>query len=245
MNINALIVVRLSSTRLPRKAVLNISGKPMIELMVERVKAAELINKIILTTSIESSDDYIEEIAKKINVSYFRGSLNNVMERICKASKQFDTDIIVELLGDNPLVDPKLIDDVIKFYLNGNYDYVSMATNDYSYLSYFSNIKNLFPLGIRVQVYSRIIAEQYIKFQNNPEELDNKHPCSYIYEHPEIFRLGFFEATGKWSCLNIPEKNFAVNNKDEFLKISKIFENNFSIKDIFSIKNVIDNNILS
>jgi len=245
MNINALIVVRLSSTRLPRKAVLKISGKPMIELMVERVKAAELINKIILTTSIESSDDYIEEIAKKIDVNYFRGSLNNVMERICQASKQFNTDIIIELLGDNPLVDPKLIDDVIKFYLNGNYDYVSMATNDYSYLTYSSKIKKLFPLGIRVQVYSRMIAEQYIKFQSNPEELYNKHPCSYIYENPDIFRLGFFEAIGKWSFLNLPEKNFAVNNQNDFLKISRIFENNYSKKDIFSIKNVIENDMLS
>ena len=114
MKIGAFLIARLSSTRLPNKNVLPIVGKPMIELLVERVKASNFVSKVIIATSDLVSDDPLEELSQRLGVDCYRGSLNNVMERITKAAEFYDCDTIVEILGDNPLVHSNLIDDVIK-----------------------------------------------------------------------------------------------------------------------------------
>ena len=89
MSIGAFIIARLSSSRLPEKNILGIMGKSMIEKMAERVKATERVDKVIITTSNQSSDDQLESISKEIGVGCYRGSLDNIMDRITKASNAY------------------------------------------------------------------------------------------------------------------------------------------------------------
>ena len=236
MSIGAFIIARLSSSRLPEKNILEIMGKPMIERMVERVEAAERVDKVIITTSNLSSDDQLESVSKDIGVGCYRGSLDNIMDRIVNASKAYKCDTIVELLGDNPLAHSALIDDVVEFFLEGEYDYAATVTKEYPVLD--SEYK-LFPIGVRVQIYSLDAAEQY---KDYPEYINNKHkhPCSYIFEHPESFRIGYFEAEGKWASVNRPNLNFAVNYEGNLDMIRRVFElcepgnPNFSISEVIS-----------
>lgn len=223
MEIGAFLIVRLSSSRLPQKAMMKILGRPMIELMVERVKASRMVDKILIVTSSLSSDDPLEELARRLRIGCYRGSLENVMYRICNAARTHNCDTIVELLGDNPLVHSELIDDVIRFYHDGNYDYAATVTKEYP----VSELKKkLFSIGVRVQVYSKAIAEQYIKF---PEYIsnDNKHPCAYIFEHPDLFKVGYFEAKGRWEFMNKPYLTFAVNYRKNYELIKTIFKKNY------------------
>jgi len=234
MSIGAFIIARLSSSRLPEKNILEIMGKSMIEKMAERVKAAERVDKVIITTSDQSSDDQLESVSKKNGVGCYRGSLDNIMDRIIKASETYECDTIVELLGDNPLVHSALIDDVVEFFLEGKYDYAATVTREYPVSC--SEYK-LFPIGVRVQVYSIDAAERYKDYS---EYINNKHkhPCSYIFEHPESFRIGYFEAKDKWAFLSRPNLNFAVNYQENLDMIRKIFElcypqnSNFSMREI-------------
>jgi len=236
MTVAAFIVVRLSSSRLPAKAMMKILDKPMIELMVERVQAAHSIAKIIITTSKDPSDDPLENLAEDLGIGCYRGSLDIVMERIAGAAEAYDCDTIVELLGDNPLVPPDLIDAVVKLYYDGNYEYTATLTKEYPVSD---PEKKRFSAGIRIQVYSRFAAEQYTRYPDYINN-DNKHPCSYIFDHPEDFRIGYFEARDGWSFMNRPDLNFAVNYQKNFDLIRKFFETHYPDDNNFSLKKVYD-----
>ncbi|MEW5948521.1 MAG: hypothetical protein AB1711_03825 [Thermodesulfobacteriota bacterium] len=234
MTIGAFVVARLSSSRLPRKNILGILGKPMIELMAERVQASRLIDKVVIATSTLPSDDPLEELAGRLGIGCYRGSLDNIMERITGAANIYQCDIIVELLGDNPLVHAALIDDVITFFRNGEYDYAATITREYPVID---SEKKLFSLGVRVQVYSAAVGHKYPDY---PEYIGNesKHPCAYIFDHPDRFRIGYFEATGKWAFMNRPELTFAVNHRKNFELIRSIFERNYINDRNFSLEKV-------
>jgi len=223
MNTGVFIIVRLGSSRLPKKNIMEILGKPMIELLIERIKQSKLIDKIVITTSSDSIDDPLEDLAEKLGVFCYRGALENVMERINGAAHAFDCDTIVELLGDNPLVHAELIDDVLGLYQNGNYDYAATVTKEYPL---FDTEKKLFSVGVRVQVYSRSSAERYVKYPDYIEN-DSKHPCSYIFDHPDTFKIGYLEAKGKWAFMNRPDLTFAVNYRKNFNLVRSIFERNY------------------
>ena len=186
MSIGALIVARLSSKRLPKKNILKVSGMPMIRQLAERVSKSNFVDKVIIATSNLPSDDPLEELAKKIGIGCYRGSLENVMERICETASAYECDTIVEILGDNPLVHADLIDDVINLYLKEGLDYAANITSEYLP---FSEKKSLFSIGLRVQVYSKIVADLYSDYADYPG--NGRHPCAFIFDNPEKFKVNY------------------------------------------------------
>ena len=234
MTIGAFLIARMGSSRLPGKCMLEIIEKPMLEIMVERVLASQLIGRVVITTTEDPSDDPLEELADKLGIGCYRGSLENIMHRISNSANMNNCDTIVELLGDNPLVHSELIDDVINFYNDGKYDYAATVTMEYPASD---SEKRLFSTGVRVQIYSKASAEQYV---NYPEYIgnDNKHPCGYMFEHPKNFKIGYFEAKGKWAFMNRPELTFAVNYRKNFELIRSIFERNYTDDRNFSLEKI-------
>ena len=113
---DAFIIARLNSSRLVRKNVLPILELPMIIHLANRVKNSKKVNRVIITTSKESTDDEIEEVAKEYGIDCYRGPLNNLMQRISDAAEYFESQNIIEILGDNPLVHSSLIDDVVNLF---------------------------------------------------------------------------------------------------------------------------------
>ena len=234
MNTGAFIIVRLGSSRLPEKGIMEILGKPVIELMVERIQNSKLIDKVVITTSSHPIDDPLEDLAEKLGVFCYRGSLENVMERISNAAVANDCETIVELLGDNPLVHSDLIDDVIVFYQEGGYDYAASVTKEYP----ISNPDTrLFSVGVRVQVYPRAAAERYMDYPDYIED-EGRGYSAYMFEHPETFKVGYFEARGKWAFMNRPDLTFAVNYRKNFNLIRSIFERNYPEDNNFPLKKV-------
>jgi len=230
--INCFIIARLSSKRLPKKNILSFNNKPMIVNLYNRIIKSKFINDVIICTSNEESDDPLFEISKEFNINIFRGSLNDIMNRICEAANNFKTDHIVEILGDNPLVDSELVDDVINLYIENNLDYTSNISLDYQKANSIKKYK-CFPIGVRVQIYRYEIALQYKKFKNT--KFLSSHPTNYIFENENIFKINFLEAKNDYNFLNLPEYNFAVNENEQFKNIKMIFdyfnENDFSLKE--------------
>ncbi len=227
MNTAALIVARLSSTRLKQKNILEVNGKPMIINLIDRVKKSSLVDEVIITTSDESSDDPLEELAENNNLKIYRGSLNNVMERIVGAADQFDIENIVEILGDNPFVHSDLIDDVIHLFFNKKADYSANITKEYPEEL---RSKQMFSIGIRVQVYKKSLAEEYTKY---PEYIGSDvHPCAYIFENPNSYKLEFLGAEEKWQFANLPELNLAVNYPKNFEFVKEIYRLKEKNKDL-------------
>ena len=206
MKIGAVIVARLSSTRLPAKNMVPILGKPMIQHLIERVGRASGVDLVAIATSTEPSDTPLCELAEREGVPYHRGSLDNVMERVRTAAETLDCDAVAEILGDNPLVHSDLVDDVVRKFEEDSLDYAASVTNEYPGVD--PSLKR-FVLGVRVQVYRRELAARWPDF---PDFLDRGLGTSaYIYYNPDQFKCGYVAASGPWSTLNRPELNFAVN----------------------------------
>ena len=111
-----LITARLKSKRLPKKIILEVNNKPLIVHMINRIKHAKKINRIILCTSTNKQDDPLIKIALKEKIDFYRGSENDVLQRLLKASKKFKLNYFANITADIPMIDPFIIDKSIKEY---------------------------------------------------------------------------------------------------------------------------------
>jgi len=111
--ITAIIQARLGSTRYPRKIFLDLSNKPLIWHVVDRLKYSKKIKTIVLATSDTKTDDELAKWAKNECVIVYRGSENNVLKRFYFAAKQVSANIIVRITADDPFKDPIIIDKVL------------------------------------------------------------------------------------------------------------------------------------
>lgn len=232
MTTAALIVARLSSTRLPAKNLMPFAGKPMIQHLIDRLRKSDRIDDVVIATSVEESDDPLQAFAERQNVMCHRGPLDNVMERICGAARAAKADTIIEILGDNPLIHADLVDEVLTKYETENLDYAANISGDYAVRP--ADLA-LFAIGIRVQVYARSTAEKYVDYPDV-----KGHPSSYIFDNPDVFKCGYIEATGKWSSLHKPDVNLAVNYRGNFDAVAQIFSDLCRVNPEFALPEVGD-----
>lgn len=210
MKIVATIEARMNSTRFPGKTMKEILGKPMLQLLIERVKNSNLIDEIIVATSKSMTDDVIEKLAIKMNVNCFRGSEEDVLSRVLFAAKSSNAELIVELWGDNPLIDSAILDDLIRFYLKNNYDCVGTV---------LPNSDKNYPIGISALIFSTRILDEVDKITQAPDDRENV--SNYIYEHPEKYKIGPFPCPDE---LNYPNYRLTVDEQSDFEVIKIIFE---------------------
>ena len=117
MKIIATIQARMGSTRLPGKVLKDICGKPMLLWQVDRIKKSRLIDDVIIATTTSPKDDEIVQFGIKNNIKYYRGSEDDVLNRVASLICKFGIDLHIEFCGDSPLPDPQLIDEFIGYYL--------------------------------------------------------------------------------------------------------------------------------
>lgn len=220
----ASIEARMTSSRLPGKVLKKINNLPCLELMVNRVKKSKYLNDIVIATTINKEDDAIVKWCKENNINYYRGSENNVYERVLEAHIHFDTDVIVELTGDCPLLDPVLIDDAIEIYLKGDYDYVSNC------------IEETYPLGMAVEVFS-LETLKSIKTNRELSYMDKEHVSPYLYVSNE-YKTFNIEAPKEHF---FPNLSVTLDTKEDFEMIEKVdsqFDNiDYSLSDIIKVVN--------
>lgn len=124
MNMALFITARLKSTRLPRKVLLDLNGKTVIQQLVDRVKRARLVDLFVLCTSVNPADDELVEVAEKNGISIFRGHEEDVLVRYRDACRYFGVDFFTVTWGDEPLCDPDYIDKVLAAGVREFADYV-------------------------------------------------------------------------------------------------------------------------
>jgi spore coat polysaccharide biosynthesis protein SpsF len=229
----ALLAVRTGSSRLPAKALMPILGKPMLERMIERVQRATAIDEVVIATTQRPEDDRIEALASRLGAACFRGSENDVLGRMAGAVEAAHCDRVIELLGDNPLVHADIIDEVATFFESGAYDYAVNVT--YEQPNAPASAAR-FPIGVRVEIYNPGVIIQCAAETDDPR--NREHSTSYIGEHPEKFKLGYFEATDRWVSLNQPDMTFAVNYQQNFDLIQAVFEACYPQDENFSLQSV-------
>jgi len=208
------------------KSMKKIVGKPMLELLFERVKNSKLINEIVVATTQNPNNDVIEELAKKMSIGCFRGSENDVLDRVLNAAKSVSADVILELWGDNPLIDPKMLDNLIKFYSENDFDCVGTA---------LPNFKKTYPIGISTLIFSTKILEEVNSITNDPEDRENV--SNYIYEHPEKYKISSLPCPPE---LDYPDLRLTVDEENDFNLVKTIFENLYSINPMFDTYDIIN-----
>lgn len=221
MKIGATIQARTGSTRLPNKVLLPILGRPMLALQVERIRRSLLIDEVIIATSTNPNDDAIEDLARRIGVSCFRGSEDKVLDRVAGALKQFRVDLQVEFYGDCPLPEPAIIDAIIGIYLkNGNsYDYVG------------TGMKTTFPPGLDVTVYpTRVLYETADVVK------DRGHVAINVRSHVEPGRVLNVEAP-LW--YRYPDVHLEVDTLEDFKVVSAIYEGLYFSNPYFLLADII------
>ncbi len=222
MEVTAIIEARMKSTRLPGKNLRPILGRPMLEMLIERLKRSKLLDGIVVATTTDASDDVIEALCGKLGVGCFRGSMEDVLDRVLRAAQSVDADVIVEITGDCPLTDPGIVDQAVEFFLKNKYDYVS-------------NVLQLtYPLGIAVQVFPVKVLEEVSRLTQDPA--DREHVSLYIYEHPERYALHNMES-------GLSEKyrdyRLTVDTPEDFALICAIFEALYPNKPAFDLADML------
>ncbi len=231
VNILSTIEARMNSKRLPGKVMKKINNIPIIEHIYMRANKSKIINKIVVITSRNKSDNRLASHLKLKKIPYYRGSENNVLERLVKAGKKFKANIIVQLTGDNPLVDHNIIDYMLKFYLkNKKYSYV---TNNG-----FGIPKNrTVPYGLDVQIFR--YDDLYNNYKISKKKDLKEHPSLYFYrEGKKKYKLKNLKMPKKWST-NL-DLRLTVDTKQDFQLIKKLFKNlSYKKNKFFSFEDVI------
>ncbi|MDP8230772.1 MAG: glycosyltransferase family protein [Candidatus Gorgyraea atricola] len=168
--VGVIIQARMGSTRLPGKAMRPILNKPILEILVERLRRCKKTDLLSIATTINKNDDIIEALARKLKVECFRGDEEDVLGRYYEAAKKYGLDIIVRITSDCPLTDPSLVDDVIVYYLdNPQVDYVSNVIN------------RTYPRGFDIEVFSFQSLKKASEKAVKPYQ--REHVTPFIYEN--------------------------------------------------------------
>tara|TARA_B100001059_G_scaffold96256_1_gene95516 strand:+ start:1382 stop:2158 length:777 start_codon:yes stop_codon:yes gene_type:complete len=204
----ATIEARMTSSRLPGKVLMEANkGISMLEFMINRVKKSKLIDKIVVATTINETCQPIVNLCNKLKIDYYRGSEDDVLLRVLNAHKKFKSDIIVELTGDCPLIDPDIIDQIISCYMENDFDYVSN-----------SHVRS-YPDGFDVQVFSTNLLNYISKKTNDPYDRENV--SSYFYRTNEFNIHGVIASKE----LFWPELRVTLDDKGDYLLIHNIINN--------------------
>ena len=209
--IKAIIPARMTSNRLPGKVLMPLAGKPNLQRMIERVKTSKLLDGIVIAITMNPQDDCLVDFCLNNNIEYFRGSENNVLERLIGAAKATSTDIIVEATSDCPLVYWEHIDYLIDLHMR-NYPEYDMTTNIET---------RSFPRGFDLRIVNiEALEKSFKEIDNNP---DFEHALTWIYLHPQG-KLGYkvqnWEAQGSQRR---PDLSFTLDTEDDRELLNWIF----------------------
>lgn len=222
VNTVAFIQARMSSTRLPNKVLREILGESILNHLVSRLKNSKTIDKIVVLTSQEASDDAIEVECSQYGYECFRGSLNNVLERFYLASKIYDPKNIVRITADCPLLDWNIVDDIVTKHLEFNADYTS------------NTIKPTYPDGLDVEVFSLDCLHRM--YHKAHKDIEKEHVTYYCYTHPDEFEIKNVENP----LGDMSNYRWTVDTEEDFLLVSLVYKNLYTENKKFLSSDIYD-----
>ncbi|QLE59138.1 cytidylyltransferase domain-containing protein [Nostoc sp. TCL26-01] len=217
----AILQARVTSSRLPGKVLKPILGIPMLVHQIERIKQTKMIDRLLVATSLDITDDPIEQCCQQIGIECFRGKLDDVLDRFYQTASSIFPEHIVRLTGDCPLCDPELIDKIIIHHLTGNFDYTS------------NTVKATFPDGLDVEIFRFSCLEQAWKEANLPSQ--REHVTPFIHSQPHRFHVGQYQNNVDLSYLR-----WTVDEPLDFELVSIIYEALYPVNPAFSTQEILE-----
>lgn len=225
--IGIIIEARTGSKRLPNKVLFEVSGIRLLEFMCNRLKNVHLAKKIIVATTTNANDQKIVNLFKKDKkIKIFRGSEENVLNRVINASKDNALDIIVSLTGDCPLIDIELINQMLEIFLKNSG--IEFLTN--------AHLRS-YPDGMDIQIIKYKSLKKSYRLAKTKRDFE--HTTLTIRKNLKKFKYFNFISPAKtyW-----PELGLTLDENEDFILIKKIIEEiyvkkkkyNFNCEDIIN-----------
>lgn len=203
----ASIEARMGSSRLPGKVLMALRGRTALGRLLDRLRQCHHLDDIVLATTINDEDDVLEDFARAEGLACHRGSEDDVLLRVVEAHQKMGSDIIVEVTGDCPLLDPDVIDRGVERFLKSDCDVVCNV------------LKPSWPMGVDLQVFRRIDLEQV---EREIKDLAvREHVSLYFYEHPERYRIINLDAPENCKA---PEYRFQLDYPEDKVFIEAVLD---------------------
>ncbi len=203
----AIIQARMSSSRLPGKVLLDLGGKPVLQWVIDAARNSTLIDKIVVATSEEESDNVIEEYMtdnwnEEDPVFLFRGSMDDVLDRYYRAAIYHNASHIIRLSADSPLLESNIIDDTIQHHLAGDFDY---TWNRPGFLS-----------GYDVEVFTMDTLIRATKLATSKIEKEHVGP---IMRDVRYFKSGRYDTLGLHHRTEDLKEKYSIDTQEDLERI--------------------------
>jgi spore coat polysaccharide biosynthesis protein SpsF len=210
----------MAASRLPGKVMLPLAGAPMLERLVERVRRSTRVDDVVVATTVSAPDAIIADLCGRIGCRVHRGPVEDITRRLLEAAA--GADIIVQITGDCPLIDPAHVDETVRLLLDRNADYASNSLDG-----------NTFPLGFDVRCFTMAALRGSAELSDDPT--DRVHGSYFIYRHPETFRLVGWVAPAN---LRWPELRLTVDEPADYELVRRVFDALYPAQPDFGITHV-------
>lgn len=212
----------MTSTRLPGKVLLPAGGKPMLSHLVNRLRHVPSLNEIVLATTINDTDQVLVDFAKEEGIRCFRGSEEDVMSRVVGAGEFAQADVIVQITGDCPIIDPAIVEQTIRLFLHNDCDFAGNA-----------EIPG-YPIGMGTLVFK--LSTLKTSFAMTIDKLDREHVTRHIRLNPQLFKGIKLPPPPD---LDWPDLALTLDEQADYVLLKTIIEYFGDRKSLFSCNDVI------
>ncbi|MBI2549248.1 hypothetical protein HYW21_07915 [Candidatus Woesearchaeota archaeon] len=216
----AIVQARMGASRLPGKVLMPLLGKPLLLHILQRLQTVKRLNHIIVATTTSNEDNVLVEHLDSWNISYYRGSEDNVLDRFIRAAESTHADIVVRICADSPLIEPNEIDKMVEIILEKNADYVMVKSG---VLCMHEGFEVVTLKALRHQL--DFSDGSYVK----------EHVTAFIREHPEKFAIAYF----------VPEQEYqrkgfrlSIDTMQDFRFMEQIYKRLYNEGTIVDLKQV-------
>lgn len=203
----ASIEARMGSSRLPGKVLMDVNGRPALSRLLDRLRAVSSLDDVVLATTDAKTDDALAAWAAENRVKCYRGSEEDVLNRVVEAQHLAGGTVVVEVTGDCTLLCPDVIELGIATYFANDCDIVSNCGR-----------VQTFPMGADVQVFSLALLEEVERTVRDPAV--REHVSLYFYENPDRYRLINLVAPPQWQ---IPGCRLQLDYREDHSFISQVY----------------------
>ena len=218
-----IIQARTGSKRFPRKILVNIYKKEIIEIMIERLLICFKPQDIYIATTDNKKDEIIIKHLKKYKINFFQGSENNLLKRFIDCAKIFRLNTVIRLTADCPLIDPYLIKDFFNYQLNKNLDYYSNCA---------PHVERTFPVGSDIEFF-KVKTLQKILI-SKPNKYEKQHITPFIIKRKKKYKTFLVK-----SKKNNSDLRYTLDHHEDLEVIKIILSNMKNSKTFWRTKQII------
>jgi len=210
MKVLLITQARIGSTRLPGKVLLSIGEETLLSVHLKRLMKCNTINQIVVATTFEDGVDRLVDVCKESEIDYYQGSIEDVLDRFYQASIQYRPDWVVRVTSDCPLLDSRVVDQVVRKAIETNVDYcANIITED-------------FPDGQDVEVFKFSALQRAWKEATLKSE--REHVTPYIRKNSDLKGGELFTAHDVKCHSNYNSIRMTVDEKADLIAIRRLIE---------------------